>query len=149
MFVNQLSVFINNQQGTIADVISILGENGINLKAVSVSDRAEYGLSIADTSDYGILRLIVDKPEEALELLKKSEYKVKIAKTIGIIVNSNNPNELAKILTIIKNNNIEITYIYSYGKVSECKDAVIIKTQELEKTVELLKNNGIELVNNL
>ena len=139
MFVNQLSVFINNQQGTIADVISILGENGINLKAVSVSDRAEYGL----------LRLIVDKPEEALELLKKSEYKVKIAKTIGIIVNSNNPNELAKILTIIKNNNIEITYIYSYGKVSECKDAVIIKTQELEKTVELLKNNGIELVNNL
>lgn len=139
MFVNQLSVFINNQQGTIADVISILGENGINIKAVSVSDRAEYGL----------LRLIVDKPEEALELLKKSEYKVKIAKTIGIIVNSNNPNELAKILTIIKNNNIEITYIYSYGKVSECKDAVIIKTQELEKTVELLKNNGIELVNNL
>ena len=139
MFVNQLSVFINNQQGTIADVISILGENGINLKAVSVSDRAEYGL----------LRLIVDKPEEALELLKKSDYKVKIAKTIGIIVNSNNPNELAKILTIIKNNNIEITYIYSYGKVSECKDAVIIKTQELEKTVELLKNNGIELVNNL
>ena len=139
MFVNQISVFINNQQGTIADVISILGENGINLKAVSVSDRAEYGL----------LRLIVDKPEEALELLKKSEYKVKIAKTIGIIVNSNNPNELAKILTIIKNNNIEITYIYSYGKVSECKDAVIIKTQELEKTVELLKNNGIELVNNL
>lgn len=139
MFVNQISVFINNQQGTIADVISILGENGINLKAVSVSDRAEYGL----------LRLIVDKPEEALELLKKSEYKVKIAKTIGIIVNSNNPNELAKILTIIKNNNIEITYIYSYGKVSEYKDAVIIKTQELEKTVELLKNNGIELVNNL
>ena len=115
MFVNQISVFINNQQGTIADVISILGENGINLKAVSVSDRAEYGL----------LRLIVDKPEEALELLKKSEYKVKIAKTIGIIVNSNNPNELAKILTIIKNNNIEITYIYSYGKVSECKEAVI------------------------
>ena len=93
MFVNQISVFINNQQGTIADVISVLGENGINLKAVSVSDRAEYGL----------LRLIVDKPEEALELLKKSEYKVKIAKTIGIIVNSNNPNELAKILTIIKN----------------------------------------------
>ena len=139
MFVNQISVFINNQQGTIADVISILGENGINLKAVCVSDRAEYGL----------LRLIVDKAEEALELLEKNGYQVKIAKTIGIIVNSNNPNELAKILTIIKNNNIEITYIYSYGKISESKDAVIIKTQELDKTVELLKSNGIEMVESL
>lgn len=139
MFVNQISVFINNQQGTIADVISILGENGINLKAVCVSDRAEYGL----------LRLIVDKAEGALELLEKNGYQVKIAKTIGIIVNSNNPNELAKILTVIKNNNIEITYIYSYGKISESKDAVIIKTQELDKTVELLKTNGIEMVESL
>lgn len=139
MFVNQISVFINNQQGTIADVISILGENGINLKAVCVSDRAEYGL----------LRLIVDKSEGALELLEKNGYQVKIAKTIGIIVNSNNPNELAKILTVIKNNNIEITYIYSYGKISESKDAVIIKTQELDKTVELLKTNGIEMVESL
>ena len=130
MFVNQISVFINNQQGTIADVISILGENGINLKAVCVSDRAEYGL----------LRLIVDKAEGALELLEKNGYQVKIAKTIGIIVNSNNPNELAKILTVIKNNNIEITYIYSYGKISESKDAIIIKTQELDKTVE---DNGL------
>lgn len=139
MFVNQISVFINNQQGTIADVISILGENGINLKAVCVSDRAEYGL----------LRLIVDKAEGALELLEKNGYQVKIAKTIGIIVNSNNPNELAKILTVIKNNNIEITYIYSYGKISESKDAIIIKTQELDKTVELLKTNGIEMVESL
>ena len=139
MFVNQISVFINNQQGTIADVISILGENGINLKAVCVSDRAEYGL----------LRLIVDKGEEAFELLEKNGYQVKIAKTIGIIVNSNNPNELAKILTVIKNNNIEITYIYSYGKISESKDAIIIKTQELDKTVELLKTNGIEMVESL
>ena len=139
MFVNQISVFINNQQGTIADVISVLGENGINLKAVCVSDRAEYGL----------LRLIVDKAEGALELLEKNGYQVKIAKTIGIIVNSNNPNELAKILTLIKNNNIEITYIYSYGKISESKDAVIIKTQELDKTVELLKTNGIEMVESL
>ena len=139
MFVNQISVFINNQQGTIADVISVLGENGINLKAVCVSDRAEYGL----------LRLIVDKAEGALELLETNGYQVKIAKTIGIIVNSNNPNELAKILTLIKNNNIEITYIYSYGKVSENKDAIIIKTQELDRTVELLESNGIELVSSL
>ncbi len=134
MFVKQVSIFIDNKKGSIAEVISILGEANINIKA----------LSVADAADFGILRLIVDGPDKAYEVLK-NKYKVKIANAIAIAV-LDKANELGKVLNIIRNNDIEITYIYSLIGYMADDSVIILKTPNLEKTEELLKENEIKIV---
>lgn len=135
MFVKQVSIFVDNKKGSIAEVISILGESNINIKA----------LSVADAADFGILRLIVDEPEKAYYVIKEKGYNVKIAETLGIEI-KDEANELGKVLNYIKKNDIEVTYIYSLiGYVSN-KSVIIIKTPDLKKTEELLEEFGVKIV---
>lgn len=135
MFVKQVSIFVDNKKGSIAEVISILGESNINIKA----------LSVADAADFGILRLIVDEPEKAYYAINEKGYKVKIAETLGIEI-KDEANELGRVLNYIKKNDIEVTYIYSLiGYVSN-KSVIIIKTPDLKKTKELLEEFGVKIV---
>ncbi|MBP5343104.1 acetolactate synthase [bacterium] len=136
MFVKQVSIFVDNKKGSIAEVISILGESNINIKA----------LSVADAADFGILRLIVDEPERAYYAIKEKDYNVKIADTLGIEI-KDEANELAKVLNYIKKNDIEVTYIYSVIGYMKDHSVVIIKTPNLGETYELLKSFGVKIVN--
>ena len=136
MFVNQVSIFVENKGGSIADVISILGENGINLRA----------LSVADTADYGILRLICDEPERALGLVKGKNYTANLTNVLGFTI-PDEPNSLGKVLKIINNHHIDITYIYTFIGHYDGKAVAIIKTTDLESTKQVLEQNGITILN--
>lgn len=135
MIVKQVSIFVENKKGTIADAISLLGNNGINIRA----------LSVADTSDYGILRLIVNNPAKAEEILKNANYTVKLTDVLGFAV-PDRPNGLGEVLNIIHQNNIEIAYVYSF--VGHYKDHAvgIIKTTDLEHTKNVLVNNNVIII---
>ena len=126
----QLSIYINNSNGKIADVISILDDNDIKILALSVSD----------VLDYGMLRLIVNSPDKAYELLRKEGFNLKIANTLGFYLDDNK--KLSSILNILKDNNISITYIYSFMKNVNDSIAYIIKTPNLDVTESLMKDNG-------
>lgn len=135
MFVKQISVFLENKSGRLAEVTSILGDSNIDISA----------LSIADTTDYGILRLIVNKPEKAEEVLRSNGLTMSVTSVIAIGV-KDEPGGLAKALRVLESGGIEIEYMYAFVSKREEEAMVIIKTGTPEKAVDLLKNNGIDVL---
>ncbi|MBP5343258.1 amino acid-binding protein [bacterium] len=135
MSVKQVSVFVENHSGSLLDIISLLGENKIDIKA----------LCIADTVDYGILRLIVDKPTEALNLLKENKYVVKVSDVVAIKI-SNEPGGLKDALKLLKEAAINVSYLYafigSYGNYA----SVMLKIDDEAKAIKLFNKNGIQLL---
>ena len=97
MLVKQLSVFVENKPGRLSDVIEALGKNNIDISA----------LSLADTSEYGILRLIVNKPDEAKTLLRESGVIVKIAEVVAVPMDDT-PGGLSKILSVFSQNGVNV-----------------------------------------
>lgn len=133
MFAKQVSIFVENKKGSIADVISVLGKNNINIRA----------LSVADTADYGILRLIVNEPEKAHEVLKAHDYVSKLTDVLAFAV-ADKPNGLGSVLEILGQNNIEITYIYSFVGHYNNQAIGVIKTTNLEETKLILEKNNVK-----
>lgn len=135
MFIKQVSIFVENKSGTMADVLEILGKNNIDLSA----------LSIADTTDFGILRLIVSDPYKAEKILKENGMVVKLTNVIAVGI-EDKPGSLSTILNTLKENNMEIDYMYAFiGKTSHGA-LVIMKTGDNEKTIDILSQNGIKTV---
>lgn len=135
MFVKQISIFLENKSGRLAEVTSILGDSNIDISA----------LSIADTTDYGILRLIVNKPDKAEEVLRSNGLTMSVTNVIAIGV-KDEPGGLAGALRALESGGIEIEYMYAFVCKKEEEAMVIIKTGAPEKAVELLKNNGISVL---
>lgn len=136
MYIKQVSIFVENKTGSMAEVLDILGKNGIDLSA----------LSIADSTDFGILRLIVRDPEKAAALLKEDGMIVKLTEVIAVGI-EDKPGSLSEILTTLKENEIEIDYMYAFIGKSSHGALVILKTSDAEKTCEVLKQHNITIVN--
>lgn len=135
MYVKQISVFLENRCGRLADVTSVLGKNDIDISA----------LSIADTTDFGILRIIVNKPELALQILKENGFTVSATNVIAISV-EDKPGGLAKVLNILYKNNISVEYMYAFvGKITD-EALVIIKVEDIDKTMNILKENNVKIL---
>ena len=115
MKLQQISVFIENQSGRLHEVTKLLGENGINIRA----------LSLADTSDFGILRLIVSNPEKAYDLLKGNEFTVGRTEVLAVVV-SDQPGGLAQILGCLETNSINVEYMYAFVDHMEAGRAIMI-----------------------
>lgn len=130
--VKQISVFLENKAGRLASVTKTLGQAGINIRA----------LSIADTSDFGILRLIVNDPEKAYQVLKDGGFTVSETEVIAVEV-PDSPGGLAGVLEILGQESINIEYLYAFiGKATE--DALVIfKVENPEKAIVALKNRGV------
>ncbi|MEJ6950097.1 ACT domain-containing protein [Natronospora cellulosivora (SeqCode)] len=134
MLVKQISIFLENKSGRLAEVTNILGDSGIDLIAISISD----------TTDFGILRIIVNKPELAEDILKEKKLTVNCTNVIAISV-KDVPGGLAKALTILSKECIGVEYMYAVGK--ETTDAVVIlRVDELEKSIEVLMSNNIKVL---
>jgi len=136
MQVKQVSVFLENKSGRLAEVTRILGNNNIDINA----------LSIADTTEFGILRLIVNKPDKAVEALRKNNFSVDITEVIAICVD-NKPGGLSVVLNHLEDNDIGIEYMYSYlGNTGDGKAIIMIRVEDTKNTINILKNNGIDIV---
>ena len=120
MIVKQLSVFIENKAGAVKDIANLLGKNNINMRS----------LQIADSKDFGILRLIVDDSAKALELVKGANYTAKLTDVISVVV-PDKPNGLNDLLKLLADNNIEIDYLYVFIGKNNLGAEAILKTANL------------------
>lgn len=135
MLIKQISIFLENKSGRLAEVTEILGQNNIDISA----------LSIADTTDFGILRLIVNNPDKAQKVLKDNEFTVSSTNVIAIAV-EDKPGGLSKALSVLDKNGIGIEYMYAFvGKTSE-QALVIIRVDEADKAIDVLVKNSIEVL---
>ena len=129
MIIKQVSVFLENKSGRLSEVTQILGETGINISA----------FTIADTSDFGILRLIVSDPERTREILKNNNFSVQTTEVV-LVKSPNKPGGLAEMLQILNAKGVFIEYMYAFSMSKE--DAiVVIRPTSLEKCIEILQNH--------
>ncbi len=135
MKIKQLSVFLENKKGRLYEVLNTLAQANINIRA----------LSIADTSDFGILRMIVNNPEEAKRVLDEAGFTAKITNVIGVAV-KDRPGGLAEILKILYEKDINVEYVYAFVEKSGEEALVVIRTNNLDKTIDLLKEAGVKLL---
>ncbi len=133
MIIKQLSVFLENKEGRLTEVANLLGHANINMSA----------FSIADTSDFGILRVIVNNPLEAQRILRENNFTVTLTDVVCLLC----PNEagaLAKALTILSSENIQIEYMYAFS-IGE-RANVVIKSTNVQKCVDTLLAHKLELL---
>lgn len=130
MKVHQLSVFIENKAGRVSEVTDILGEKDINIR----------GFSVSDTADYGILRLVVDRPEDAISALKEHNFTVKESDVLCIKL-QDEPGALAKVLKMVSDAGVNIEYVYSL-----ISTYVVINVSDADSAYEMLKDKPVQLV---
>ena len=133
MIIKQLTVFAENKVGYLSEITELLAKNRIDMKA----------LSIADTKDFGILRLIVDKPDVALSALHEYGLLGTITEVVGVEI-SNKTGELSKALAVLAENGVNVEYLYAFlaGKVDSAY--VVIKATDNAHAEKILKNAGFK-----
>ena len=134
MTVKQISVFLENKTGKLNEVVSFMAQNNINLRA----------LSIADTEDYGIMRIITNDPDTALDLLKNEGYTVKSTEVLAVTI-SDKPGGLAKILSILSEAKVAVEYTYAFLSHNIGTATMIFRVDCNEKAVEALVKANVNL----
>ncbi len=135
MKVEQISIFLENKSGRLAEVATVLATAGVNIRA----------LSLADTTDFGILRLIVNDTEKAKQVLRDSGFTVGKTEVIGVQV-ADQPGGLAEILNVMKANSINVEYMYAFVQKSPGSAIIIFRFDELEKAIDVLQKAGIRIM---
>ena len=133
MLIKQLSIFLENKSGRLNEVSRILGHSGINMLAFSV----------ADTSEFGILRLIVSDPELACKVLRENDFSVNLTDVVCMNC-PNEPGALAKALQILSDNQITIAYLYAFSTGDSAN--VVLKPDQLEECIKVLQEHKMELI---
>ena len=133
MCVYQLSIFLENRKGRMEEVANILKKENINIISVS----------LADTNEYGLLRLIVAKPEMAKKVLKENGFSAMLTKVLAVKLEYQ-VGTLQRLLKVLSDAEINIEYMYALAT-GEKNGSMIIKTSDLESAVTVLDNNGIAL----
>lgn len=135
MKVEQISIFLENKSGRLAEVTTVLAEAGINIRA----------LSLADTADFGILRLIVNDLEKAKEVLKEKGFTVGKTEVVAVEV-SDKPGGLAHILNIMKDRSINVEYMYAFVQKSGSNAIIIFRFDETERALGALQQAGVRML---
>jgi len=134
MKAKQVSVFLENKSGRLNEVAQILGDAGVNISAFTV----------ADTSDFGVLRLIVSDPEKAIEALKEKQFSART--TDVVLANSpNKPGALSQMLNILNNEGVFIEYLYAFTMNNDAA-VIVIRPTDVEKCIEKLEKHRDELL---
>lgn len=135
MKITQISVFLENTKGRLADVCTLLGTNGINMRA----------LTIAETPEFGILRVVVDKPEEAVNLLRKNDFVANITDIVAVEVDDR-PNGLGRILKMLSDNDINVEYMYGFVEKFSEQALLVFRFENPDKAIDALKQNGVRII---
>jgi hypothetical protein len=135
MKITQISVFLENRKGRLYDVCALLGRNKVNIRA----------LTIAETPEFGILRVIVDKPEEAKKLLKENDFVANITDIVAAEV-PDKPGGLAEILKVLNDNGVNIEYMYGFVERTTEKAMMVFRFEDPDKAIGVLKNNKVKII---
>ncbi len=135
MLVKQISIFISNEKGSLAKLTSILVKNHIDIRAISVFD----------TTEFGILRMVVDNPDETVAILTKEGIVAKISDVLAVEP-EDKPGSLDEIFQILSENEINIDYIYSYVMRMRELPYIVLKTDNMEKAAKILSERGIKVI---
>ncbi|MEQ8173544.1 MAG: ACT domain-containing protein [Syntrophomonadaceae bacterium] len=131
----QISIFLENKAGRLLHVTRTLGEAGINIRA----------LSIADTSDFGILRIIVNDPDKAYKILKEAGFTVSETEVVAVQV-PDTPGSLADILEQMNEENLNIEYLYAFIGTNADNALVIFKVEDIARALEAFRKKGIKYI---
>ena len=135
MKIKQLSIFIENQPGRLYKALEILAQENINIRA----------LALADTSEFGILRLVVNSPENGKEILEKNNFIVKLTDIIGVELDDS-PGGLTKVLKILKDENIDLEYLYAFTHDQTSKAILLLHANDLDNMINVLDSNNAKIV---
>ncbi len=135
MFVKQLSIFVENKQGRLASILDALSKNDIDICA----------LSLADTTDFGVLRIIVSQPDLAQKVLREEGVISKTSEVLAVEMDDA-PGALNNILRILDEGNHSVEYMYAFVGQKDNKAIVVIKTIELEAAENLLIEHGLHTI---
>ena len=133
MLIKQLSVFIENKEGHLASITKVICDAGIDIRAISVFD----------SSEFGILRLVVNEPYRAAELLKEAGHVAKMTDVLAVEP-EDQIGAMNKIFTVLSQNGINVEYVYSFVMRNQgAMPLVIMKTSDQEAAIDVLKNSGV------
>lgn len=135
MKIKQLSIFLQNKMGSLAKPLEVLTVADVNIRA----------MCMADTSEFGILRLVVDNPEKGKEALEQNNFLVKMTEIIGVEMNDA-PGGLTSVLKTIRDNNIDLEYLYAFTHDKADKAILLLHSSDIDKLIEVLENNNITIV---
>lgn len=135
MKVEQITIFLENQSGRLAEVASILAEAGVNIR----------GLSLADSADFGILRLIVNDTEKAQQVLKAQGFTMAKTEVVAVEVRDQ-PGYLARMLNTLKANRVNVEYMYAFVLKSAVNATIIFRFDDIDKAIECLQQAGIKIL---
>lgn len=135
MFVKQLSVFVENKKGRLAAILAALSAKNVDICA----------LSLADTTDFGILRVIVDKPDVAQQVLREEGVISKAADVLAVVMDDT-PGSLAEILRFLSSKDISVEYMYAFTGKNDDKAVVVMKVNDLLEAEKILSENGIAVI---
>lgn len=135
MKIKQLSIFLQNKMGSLYKPLEVLTVADVNIRA----------MCMADTSEFGILRLVVDDPIKGKEALEENNFLVKITDIIGVEMNDT-PGGLTTVLRVIKDNLIDLEYLYAFTHEKEGKAILLLHADDLDKLINTLDDNNITIV---
>lgn len=135
MSVKQISIFIENKKGALSEVTKFIAESKINLRA----------LSIADTQDFGILRIITDDPDSARDILRNEGYTVTATSVLAVALDDA-PGSMAKILEILTNADVNVEYTYAFMSSIKDKAYMIFRVDNNDKATKALVDSGISVI---
>lgn len=135
MIIKQLSIFVENKKGRLAEITKAIAEADVDIRA----------LSIADTTDFGILRLIVNKPEQAALALKEEGITVSVTNVIAVGINDT-PGAFSVPMQILADADIDVEYMYAFITRKSEKAYVILRVADNDAAAKVLDDNGVELL---
>lgn len=135
MKITQISVFLENRKGRLFDICSMLGEGGINIRA----------LTIAETETFGVLRMVVDKPAEAISLFRQNNVTANQTDVVAVEI-PDKPGGLAHVLGIFSKNDVNVEYMYGFVEKFSDNALLVFRFDESERAHQVLEQNGVNIV---
>lgn len=136
MKVKQISVFLENRHGRLAEVTKVLGDNNLNIRA----------LSLADTSDFGVLRMIIDHPDQAYMVLKERHYTVRETDVVALEV-ADQPGGLSGVLELLNAHDVNVEYLYAFPERASVDNAIMVfKFDHVDAAIEVLQKSKIKMM---
>ncbi len=135
MSLKQLTIFVENKKGSLVDITKILADNNVNLRA----------LSIADTQDFGILRIIVNDNETATKALNDAGYLIKMTDVVGVKI-GDQPGKLSKALEVLDKADINMEYLYAFMARTEKHAYVVLRVADNDMAEKVLEDAGFHMI---